>query len=57
MLDTVKNPQDVNAELQRFRESLRQNVVALAAEMTLRNKMNARKVEALCAQYPMYPNL
>lgn len=53
MLDTVKNPQDVNAELQKFRESLRQNVVALAAEMTLRNKMNARKVEALCAQIDM----
>ena len=50
MLDAVKSPQDVIAEVQTFRGSLRKQVVVLAGEVALRNKMNTQKVDALCAQ-------
>ena len=50
MLDAVEGPQDVIAELQAFRESMRTLVSQVAAQMALRNKMNDQKVEALCAK-------
>jgi SAM-dependent methyltransferase len=50
MLDGHHGPQDVLAELQVFRVRLRQIVKDLAAELPLRERMNDKKVEGLCAQ-------
>lgn len=50
MLDGLHGPQDVLAELKVFRVRLRQLVNDLAAELPLRDRMNVKKVESLCAQ-------
>lgn len=50
MLDQVKGPQDALTELQVFRETLRTHVAGVAKEIALRDKMNHKAVQSLCAR-------
>lgn len=50
MLDRVKGPHDALSELQVFRETLRTHVAEVTKEIVLRDKMNHKAVETLCAR-------